>query len=298
MKIVLLYNPRSGGSRREAEVGRLRAALAGDAHEIVLVRAGAPEGPTLRDALHDAGALVIVGGDGTVHHALPDAARTGVPIYHWPTGTENLFARHFGTARSETALRRSLAAARVEAIDLGDVDGRLFALMCSVGPDAAVAHRLNRERKGSISRATYLPHICRELRERPPALKVWVDGVQHVDGRRGMCVVANAAEYGARLGPAINASMSDGLLDMVFLPAETSLGSLWWLLRARLGRHLRDPRLIYRTGRDVVIANAGEAPAFVQCDGEAAATLAPGSGAESALQIVVRERAARVLTAG
>ncbi len=291
----MLFNPLSGGARRDAEVERLGSALRADGHDVVVVRVGDGSGPGLRDALRGSAALVIVGGDGTLHHAIADASRAGVPVYHWPAGTENLFARHFGMKASETALRRALASGETRSIDYGDADGRPFALMCSVGPDAAVAHRLHRERTGSISRLTYLQHVLRELREKPPRLRVWVDGQLAVDGIRGMCIVANCREYGARFDPAPLACVDDGVLDVVFMPAETSVGVLGWLLKARTGRHRRDGRLVHRTGREVVIANAGEAPAWVQCDGEATGSLAPGTGGESAVQIVVRERGLNVL---
>jgi len=295
VEIVVLFNPRSGGTQRDAEVDRLTRALGADGHAVRVVRAGAPDGPPLLDVLKGAGALVVVGGDGTVHYALGAAARAGVPLYHWPTGTENLLAREFGMERSEAALRRAIAGGRVLGVDCGDADGRLFALMCSVGPDAAVVHSLTGVRRGTITRWAYVPHVWKVLRRPPAVLRVWVDGELVVDGVPGMCVVANSRQYGAGMGPAKRASMTDGLLDTVFLPAASTMGSLWWMLRARLGLHERDPRLVYRTGREVVVANAGAAPACVQCDGEATGELSPGGGPDGAVQVVVRERALRVL---
>lgn len=292
MKIVLLFNPRSGGSARRVEVEKIAGMLRADSHEVDLTHAG--DGPLL-DLLRGAGLLVVAGGDGTLHHALHAASRAGVPVYHLPLGTENLFARQFGMTRAGVHLQRAIAAGRTVEVDLGEADGRPFAIMCSVGPDAAVVHRLHATRTGPINRATYLGPILRELAAPPPKLRVWVDGELSVDGRRGMVVVANGRNYGFGFNPAAMASMDDGLLDTVFFPAESALGALWWLWRAKLRRHVRDPRLVYRTGREVVIANAGESPAYAQCDGEATGTLASGSGAECAVQIVVKQRALKVL---
>ena len=293
MKIVLLFNPRSGGAARRSEVEGLGASLRAGGHEVELAEVG---GPPLLDLLRGAGLLVVAGGDGTLHHSLNAASRAGVPVYHWPLGTENLFARQFGMTRSATALARAIDAGRVVEVDLGACDDRPFAIMCSVGPDAAVIHRMHATRKGSIRRTTYLGPIWRELAEPPARLRVWVDGDLAVDGQRGMVVVANGCNYGFGFNPAAMAAMDDGLLDCVFLPADSAWGALWWLCKARVGRHVRDPRLVYRTGREIVVANAGDAPALAQCDGEATGTLACGGGAGCAVQLVVRQRALKVLT--
>lgn len=243
-----------------------------------------------------AGALVVAGGDGTLHHALEEAVRMAVPVYHVPMGTENLFARQFGMSRKEHMLRRVLGEPRTVKVDVGDCNGRLFALMCSVGPDAAVIHRLSAGRRGSISRWSYLPPMLKEL-GRPPA-RVWaaLDGETVVDGLRGVLVVANSRQYALRTDPAINASMTDGLLDLVFLPVEGSWRAMLWLVRSRLGIHLGAKGCVYATGRHVRVETDDEGPPeFVQVDGEAFGTLGSGPGAVGALEITVRPGALRVL---
>jgi diacylglycerol kinase family enzyme len=68
---------------------------------------------------------------------------------------------------------------------------------------------------------------------------------------------------------------------------------MWWMFKARFGRHARDPRLVYRAASSVRIeSRAGPAPC--QIDGEAAGFV--GDGRERpALDIILRASALRVL---
>src|SRR5204863_2682472 len=77
----------------------------------------------------------------------------------------------------------------------------------------------------------------------------------------------NSRQYGWRLNPAGRASMSDGLLDVAYFPARGRRDLVRWALLCRLQKHLDNPRLIYRTGRQVEIAC--DQPQHFQLDGDA-----------------------------
>lgn len=297
MKVVLLANPASGKGRAEAQAGTIAAALGDDGVHVVRVRAERGNERALREALHEAGALVIVGGDGTLHHALSEIARSGVPVYHAGMGTENLFARQFGMSREVSGVRRALATRNVRPVDLGEANGRFFSLMVSVGPDAAVVHRLASTRRAGISHLSYVRPILSELRVPPPKLWVAVDGEVVIEGKRGMVVVANSAQYALRSNPASAADMSDGVLDIVFLPADSSFGSLLGLLRCRVSRVPDSAGRIHVRGARVRIEPDDEqAAAFSQIDGEAFDVLSRRPGSAEALDILIRPGAMSVLT--
>jgi len=182
----------------------------------------------------------------------------------------------------------------------GSFNNQPFALMVSVGFDAEVVHDLLRHRNGSISHWSYVPPILRQLREwRPPELRITVDGSPvGLDGP-GMVVVANCRQYGFRFDPAVRASMTDGLLDLVFLPVRSRLGLLNMIIRCRARRHLRHPGVRYVTGRSIRVEC--ETPQRFQVDGDG--LLDPESAADqpptpqtTPLEISVRPRVLRVLT--
>lgn len=236
--------------------------------------------------------VVVVGGDGTVHHAARRLIGAPAAIYHVPTGTENLFARQFGMTRDASVLLRAIERCEVRCVDVattrglgvGDSAGRsghggaedsvragpdgAFLLMLSIGPDAGVVQRLAAARTGSIGHWSYAWPIVKEVvRPSLPRLTVDVDGKRVVDGRSGLLIVANSREYGARLDPAFLASITDGVLDVVFLPAGSSASVVAWAARARAKVHRRSSRLVYETGREVRVTCESAAMPY-QIDGE------------------------------
>lgn len=111
--------------------------------------------------------------------------------------------------------------------------------------------------------------VLAELR-RPlfPRLKVEVEGKTVVDGQRGMLIVANSRQYALRIDPACNASMTDGMLDVVFLPCRgvASVLACGLACRLRLGHRIRG--VVQTRGRRVAITTCDGAVPY-QVDGEA-----------------------------
>ena len=288
MHIAILANNSSGRGRAQRAVQVARESLVSDGHDVEVLAAPAE---SLSLHLHPESILVVAGGDGTLHHALPAAARAGCAVYHLPFGTENLFAREFGMTPDPLALRRAVQQHEIRAVDLGEANGRVFSLMCSVGPDAAVIHAIAAARTGPITHLTYVGPSLRQLGRPVSELLVHADGEVIAEGP-GMVVVANSHHYGARFDPAPDAVVDDGFLDVVFFPVHRAHDMLGWLIKARLGRHTRDPRLVYRAATSVRIESlAPGAPC--QVDGEAAGYVGPA--ATPALDIILRPRALRVL---
>lgn len=293
MRTVLLLNPRSGAGRAAALAARAEAALQRDGHACVRLSVGEARG--LVDALSEADALVVIGGDGTVHHALPAllaasgdaraAGRLPPALYHLPTGTENLVARELGHTARAGAVARALAAGRRKAIDLGvwrcgPSGPRPFVLMASTGPDASIVER--RGSPGRSGRASYAWPIVRELlRPRLANVRVTVDGVVAVADGTGQLVVANSGRYALGHDPARAARVDDGRLDVVFLPARGRWSMLRWSWRCRRGTHMRDPGVVYASGACVEVSPLNGAGTPWQIDGE------PVSGAAGTVTLGV-----------
>jgi diacylglycerol kinase family enzyme len=133
----------------------------------------------------------------------------------------------------------------------------------------------------------YLAPIAEELAE-PCIVPImaWVDGRRVVDAQPGLIVAANIRRYGFDLNPARDAHPSDGLLDVVFIPAA-SPGPLFLAgACARLGRLDRVPGVVTARGQDVRL----EAPGgLAQVDGEALHLATP-------MNLTLAPRALSVLT--
>lgn len=279
MRIVVLRNSIAGRGRGREHVDRLLAALAERGHDSVTLDVHRSDGTSINGeldaALAGADALLVAGGDGTLHHSAPAAMRAGVPIYHFPLGTENLFARQFCMGPSAPAAIDALERNRRQTIDTAVCNERSFLLMCSIGFDSCVVERVAANRRGGITRATYIQHALAEvLRPRFVPVSVHVEGRELVADRPGVVVIANSRQYAARLDPAREASMTDGLLDVVFLPIGSRIALARRLAQVARGAHMSDPTVVLARGAEVRLSAGRAAP--YQLDGEHAGTLAPG----------------------
>ena len=299
MRVVLVANTKSGRGLAERTAERFAGALASAGHEVVRLGTDESNGRLQRE-LVGAGAVLLAGGDGTVFHAADAAIAGAVPVYHIPCGNENLFAREFGMDRNPETLLRALRSPRVWRVDVGRVqridpdsvngEGR-FLLMCGVGPDARVIKRLSATRTRAIGHLAYLEPVLREaVWPRIPRVWVDVDGQRLVDGERGMLLVANSRQYALRIDPAHWASMTDGKLDVVFLPCGGTVGALLWMgkLRIRLGSR---SSLRYRQG--AVINVRSDEPDPCQLDGDAPRW--PDSASPLSLRLTIEPGVLRVL---
>ncbi len=268
MRILVLYNPISGAGRARKAGRDLVPTLVDAGYEPVLLETQlAPTRQWLDEELQDCQALIVVGGDGAVRLAADAAARTKTPIYQYPFGTENLFAREFGVDCSSERLLGALERFQVAHLDMGEVNGCAFLLMVSMGYDADVVNDLARRRKGAISHMSYLSPMLRQLIHwKPPCMDVSIDGQLLISGETGWVVIANSKQYAVRLNPAFDADMSDGLLDVVFVPFKSRWGVVSRLVNYRLGRQNRDRSAVRRQGRLVEVKC--DLPHQFQLDGD------------------------------
>jgi diacylglycerol kinase family enzyme len=259
MRIVIVFNPISGSGRAAGAAERAALRLRAAGHEArTLTTRLEPTCDWLDPALIESRAdlLVVAGGDGAMRMAAPAACRCDVPVYHLPLGTENLFAREFGMDASPETLVKAIERQNIRMVDVGLANGRWFLLMASVGFDAEVVRELASTRGGSIRKSTYIAPIIRTMRAwTPPILSVQVDGQQLVSDEPGMAVAANSRQYGWRIDPAGRADISDGLLDVVFMPARSLPAVVMWTLRCRLRRQFRHRGLKFARGRHVTVTS-------------------------------------------
>src|SRR5690606_5437963 len=79
------------------------------------------------------GAVVAVGGDGTLSAVAQGVLDAGLPFGIVPQGTFNYFGRTYGISQDTEAAARALLAARPEPVQVGLVNDRLFLINASLG---------------------------------------------------------------------------------------------------------------------------------------------------------------------
>lgn len=244
----------------------LCAALRAASHDVTTLEFGGGAA-AMSARITEAGAtcdvLIIAGGDGSVHYALPALENARAALYHVPMGTENLFAREFGMLAQPQRIAGAVTRNITRCIDLGRVTAgtappRDFAIMAGLGPDAGVIRRLAAARTGPITHASYIPHVAGEMfSPNLPTLTVEVDGSVLVKDTPGWLVVANMRQFGARIDPAPNADPADGVLDVVFMPCTDGFGAAGWVISSRLGTSARSTTRREARGRVIRVARTG-----------------------------------------
>ena len=167
-KAALLYNPRSGGSkRRQRELDSALAILRGGGVEADLVPTESPdhaEDETRRAIASGCDTIFAGGGDGTIHNILQIVVNSPVALAILPMGTANALAHDLriplrvpaAAKASLGATARRVAVGLVKFVDLqGNPGTRYFVVTAGVGVDAHLFYKLHTGTKERMGMAAY-----------------------------------------------------------------------------------------------------------------------------------------------
>ncbi|SCF21678.1 diacylglycerol kinase [Micromonospora mirobrigensis] len=224
--VAVLANPTAGRGRHAGLLPAVLDRLAAAGRPVELLAAATPaqaEAACHAAVTGGAGALVAVGGDGTVHRALQAVAGTEVPFGPVPAGTGNDFAVETGFPADPLAAAEVIATAlregRSRPVDLArmtnpDGGDRWYGAVLAAGFDAIVNERANRMRRPRGPRRYDLAILVELARLRPRRYVLRLDGEEHrVDAV--LVAVGNCASYGGGMRICPAADPTDGLLDVV-----------------------------------------------------------------------------------
>jgi diacylglycerol kinase (ATP) len=267
---VIIINPISGGASPREARARAQLALAvvdthGDPVEVLMTEAVGHARELAKAAVRRGARLVLAwGGDGTINEVVSALAFDDVPLGIVPAGSGNGLARELGVhPRPERAIADALQAVP-RAMDLGEIDGRLFANVAGIGFDAHIASRFaTATRRGFVG---YAGITVRALRSYAPQhYRISVDGVE-TSHRAILVTIANSAQFGnnARIAP--GARVDDGELDLVVVEERSRIATICQVPRLFNGTASRIRGCTIRRIRAVTIES--EQPMAYHVDGE------------------------------
>lgn len=251
-EVALLVNPAAGHGKAVAAAQRARAKFAALGVKVRdLVGTDPAESQQLARAAVAEGidALVVVGGDGMIHLALPALAGTDVPLGVIPAGTGNDQAREYGWPRKDPERAAEIVAAgKTRTVDVGSAataDGRTtyFGSVLAAGFDSLVSDRTNRMR-WPHGRARYnLAMLAEFVNLRPlPFVITLADGTL-IERDVLLVAVGNTQSYGGGMRIAPAADPTDGTFDVTIAQAERR----WKVLRQTpsvyTGKHVERPEV-------------------------------------------------------
>jgi YegS/Rv2252/BmrU family lipid kinase len=181
--------------------------------------------------------VVAIGGDGFAGPLSGALCGAEGALALVPAGRGNDFARTLGIPSEPRAAARIAAEGTERLVDVGEVDGRPFVGIASVGFDSDVQTIANRARVIG-GRLVYLYAALRALGAwRPATFQAEVDGTPHTV--HGYAVaVANSGTYGGGMRLVPHARLDDGRLDVLLVGAHSKLRYLGTLPKVFRGTHL------------------------------------------------------------
>jgi len=289
-RLSLIVNPSAGGGRAGRLRGRAESELRDAGHDVVVTptRSLAHADELAAAAVADGRVAVALGGDGLVGRVAGTVSARGGVLGVLPGGRGNDFCRAAGVPLALSRACAVLGTGRERRLDLGLVTSASgeapFLGIASLVFDSVVQERVLATRLplgGLVYAYAALVAVVRWL---PASFDCTVDGAPLLV--RGWSVaVSNSGRYGGGMRLAPDASLSDGLLDVVTTSATSRTRFLRALPTVFLGTHVRSPSVAVRPARTVRLD--ADRPFRVFADGDPVGTL-PAT-------VTVRPGALRVL---
>lgn len=276
MSIFLLSNPTSGGTSTNVllEQARRRLGERQGRWTEVMVRPGESITQLVEEIRPEVSTLFVAGGDGTVRAAAQALAGTDAALAILPTGTVNVLARELGISLTDPALAVDIGLGSAERwIDIGSCNGESFLLMCSGGVDSATIGQVNEGLKSAVGATAYaLAAVGALATFTPHRVRVTIDGNTLPETEVFLVAVGNTSLYGGDLKLLPDASLDDGLLDVILftapnLPAPVrNAAFLPQLADMALGRHPQSDSVWIYQGKHITLE--ADIPLQLQRDGD------------------------------
>ena len=257
-KTCVILNPAAGSVTDVKSLVDLLAGL-GHLHVEISGKRGAAEQLT-RKALHRGYETIIAaGGDGTLNEVVNGIGEKadGIRVGLLPLGTGNDFARSLGLAPDLQSALNALRKGRTRAVDLIRVTSdrvRYFVNVSAGGFSGVVDERLTPEMKENWGPLAYVRGAAAALRDlRPYHTTVAVGNDECIAMDLYNVVVANGRYVAGGTPIAPNASIDDGMLDVILLTATSASQLAMLMPQIVLGSHLSSSAVVFRRASKVTV---------------------------------------------
>ena len=159
--------------------------------------------------------VVAIGGDGTVNEVARAIVHSNTALGIIPCGSGNGLARHLllplNVRKAIDVINRS----EVRQLDYGIINDYPFFCTCGMGFDAFVSMKF--AEAGKRGPITYVENVLREGLKYKPETYTIEDDNGTLQYKAFLISCANASQYGNNAYIAPQASMSDGLMDVIIM---------------------------------------------------------------------------------
>ena len=259
---ALVINP-TAGSGKGASIGSFVAGFLTqrkESHEVVSGDSAISLVTHLKKFIEkhpDCQGVIAVGGDGLLHNVLQVVTPAQIPLAVIPAGTGNDFVRTLGWSLDNlNPYLESIISNKPRSIDLGLVDGEWFGAILSTGFDSIVNEKANTMNwpKGPMK---YNVAIAIELpRFTPRSYEITLDD-RSISTQAMLIAVSNGRSYGGGMLVCPDASIHDGLFDLMVLHPVSKIEFLKVFPKVFKGTHVDHPAVeIIRSKKVSIVADA------------------------------------------
>ena len=196
-----------------------------------------------REAVAQGAEVVFVcGGDGTVRSVIAGLAGTDAALAVLPAGTGNLLAVNLGLPMDHAEAIEVAVQGGRRRIDVGAVDGEVFAVMAGMGFDAVLMDQASTTLKARIGPLAYVLSALKHLLDRPMRVLIKIDDAPTLHRRVRTVLVGNVGGLQGGIALFPDAEPDDGRLDVAIITPK-HLGHWARIAWGVLRRQRRVPRL-------------------------------------------------------
>jgi YegS/Rv2252/BmrU family lipid kinase len=286
--VALLCNPSAGGGRAARLLPRAESALGelGVRFHTEVTR-DLEHGCGLAAQAARAGEVVVtLSGDGLIGRVAGALREVpGAVLGILPGGRGNDTARVLGIPSQIGAACAVIAGGVEHDLDIGEVDGRSFIGIASLGFDSD-ANRIANDAPSRLGRLVYVYGALRALVAWQPATyELRLDG-EPLTSTGYNVAACNSGCYGGGMRLAPDARLDDGLLDVVLVAEHSKRSFLVTLPKAFKGTHVEHPAVSIRRVRELHVD--ADRPFVIYADGDPIGTTpATIRAVPSALRVLV-----------
>lgn len=217
-KAVFIINLKSGTSDKAAIPDLIAKTLDRDKfdYEIAITEyAGHATEIATRAKDEGVDVVVAVGGDGTVNEVARGIVHSDTALGIIPCGSGNGLARHLMLPINPRKAIEIINACEIRDLDYGIINDYPFFCTCGMGFDAFVSMKF--AEAGKRGPITYIENVLREGLKYKPETYI-IEGENGTEQYKAFLIsCANASQYGNNAYIAPQASMSDGLMDVIIM---------------------------------------------------------------------------------
>jgi len=216
--------------------------------------------------------VVIAGGDGTINQVLHSLRGQNVRFGILPAGSGNGLALSAGIPKAKEKALDIIFRGKCLPTDAFLINDRFACMLCGLGLDAQVAHDFAKDPRRGLS--TYVQKAVSDFftaRTYPFTLSA---GGEELTTDAYFISVANSNQFGNYFTIAPRASLTDGLLDIVVVTAQSRLSLLLQTFRQVGGFNAlqesplsnKQAGVIYFQAKELFIRNSSAAPLHIDGD--------------------------------